>query len=1158
MTHSVRLPYWLSFIFAAAICACCSTPCRAQSPTGTITGTVTDNQGASLGSVQIVAQNHATQLTYKTQSAEDGTYSLPLLPVGNYEVSATAAGFETFHQLSVTLDVGQRLRIDISLKVGAESQTVTVNAEGPVLQTEESSLGNVIEGRSIQEIPLNGRQPFTLVLLVPGVQTTSLGSNGFADASNQGFSRLRINGGPTAGNQFLLDGAMDTIPTINEVSVIPMVDSIAEFRVLTNTLPAEFGLTSGGVVNLATRTGTNEFHGTAYEFVRNDVLNAINRFASAPNPVNGRVKPVLRYNQFGGTIGGPVRIPKIYNGRDKTFFFFGYEQWHERSATINRTSVPTARQRSGDFSQTFDTTGAVIPIYDPATTRANPAGNGFVRTRFPGNIVPSGRMDSLSLSVLKYMPQPNITPQVALTNANNFFSEPTSGIDQDVIAARIDHRVNSADSVFVRFAGNLNLTRAAGYGLGVADASARNDTRKNYNLAVGETHTFSPFLLNEFRASFVRQNLTFVAPSVGGGWPQKLGFPALIPQTEFPSVQISGNLNLGGSTNTFTDGYRVGTVIQFADGLTLIRSNNTIKVGFEWHPTRYNQAGQIYPSGEFGFSGALTDNPQIPAGTGVPFADFLLGQVATGQQGQNPAFATSAWAAGIYIQDDYKANRKLTLNLGVRYDISGAPTERHNRFSTFLPSAVNPQTGRLGELVYAGVTAPTTYVDYDYNNIAPRFGFAYSVDPQTVVRGGTGLIYNPVESGDIHQVTNDALGFSSSATFSSSGPNAAFQFSTGPSALPAPIGASGGPSAFRGQNVYFQNRHAPVPYELQWNLTVQRELPHGWTVSAGYVGNHGVRLYGANYNLNQINPAYYSLYGSKLLNQVPNPFYGKIATGALSGPTISQAQALLPFPDYQGVTTLARHGADSIYHSLEATAEHRYSNGITALVAYTKGKLIDDSTSSDSGESTDGAFRLGLYDPHLDRSLDSTDVSQNLAVSGVWELPFGAQASGARRILIGGWQINGIVAWQTGVPLSVTGANNFTNTTGTSGTTYPNLTGNPTLPASKRSASNWFNTSAFANPAAFTIGNSPRTLSSTRGPNYTNANLSLIKKLYFGDRWILELRTEAFNVFNHPQLNLPNTTFSPNSSGINTNSLFGKVTGALDPRDIQLGAHLSW
>jgi Carboxypeptidase regulatory-like domain len=1123
---------------------------RAQTATGTITGTVTDSGGKVVTKAQIVVRDHSTSLTYKAESLQDGTYTVPLLPVGDYEITVTAAGFETFHRTSATLDVAQRLRIDVSLIVGSANETVTITAEEPPLQTEESSLGNVMGEHSIEELPLNGRQPFTLVLLVPGVQTTSLSSNGFADASNQGFSRLRINGGPTTGNQFLLDGAMDTIPTINEVSVVPMVDSIAEFRVMTNTLPAEFGLTSGGVVNLATKTGTNHLRGTAYEFVRNDALNAINRFAVV-NAATGSAKPKLRYNQFGGTVGGPVWIPKIYNGHDKTFFFFGYEQWHERSASIAYSSVPTALQRSGDFSQTYTSTGALIPIYDPNSTTPNPAGNGFVRMRFLGNSVPTARMDSLALAVLKYIPMPNVTPQNMFTNANNFFSDAAGAIDEDVIAIRGDHRISTRDSVFVRLTSNLNLTDTPGDGLGISDPGARNDTRKNYNLAIGETHTFSPTVLNEFRASFVRQHLTYVAPSVGGNWPEKLGFPSIIPDTEFPSVSIAGMISTG-NTSPPSDGVRVGTVIQVADSVTWVKSKHSFKFGFEDHVTRYNQQQQNYPSGQFTFSGAQTNNPQVPGGTGVGFADFLLGQVGSGQLTINPGFAVSAWAGGIFAQDDYKIRNNLTLNIGIRYELFGPPTERHNQFSTFDPTVINPQTGMLGEMVYAGVTAPRTYVHYGYPYVAPRFGFAYSPKTRTVVRGGAAMIYNPVESADIHQTNNDAIGFSATNTFSSSGPYDAFQFSAGPPSLIAPIGASGGPTAYRGQSVYFQNHDAPVPYELQWNLTVQRELPGRWTASAGYVGNHGVRLLGGNYAYNQLDPTYWATYGSALQNQVPNPFYGQIATGPLSSPTISQSQALLPLPDYQSITTLARHGADSIYHSLEATAEHRYAHGLTALISYTKGKLIDDSSSSDSGESIDGAFRIGRYNPHLDRSLDSNDVSQNLAVNGVWVLPFGEKSHGLRYLAIGGWQLNGLMAWQTGFPLSVTGSSNFT------GTPYPNLAGNPTLPASKRSVKGWFNTNAFANPANYTLGNAPRTLPATRAPNYTNANASLTKNFRLPGDMVLEFRAEAFNVFNHPQLGVPNTGFSPNAAGVNTNSLFGTINSALDPRDIQLGMHLNW
>jgi hypothetical protein len=316
------------------------------------------------------------------------------------------------------------------------------------------------------------------------------------------------------------------------------------------------------------------------------------------------------------------------------------------------------------------------------------------------------------------------------------------------------------------------------------------------------------------------------------------------------------------------------------------------------------------------------------------------------------------------------------------------------------------------------------------------------------------------------------------------------------------------------------------------------------------VGNKGTHLLGGNYNINALNPAYYQQYGSLLQNQVPNPFYGEIKTGSLSGATISQSQALLQLPDYLSVTTLARHGAMSIYHALQATAEHRYAHGLTLLVAYSKSKLIDDSSSSDSGESADGVFRDPIYRPYLERSLDSNDTSQNLSTSGVWQLPTGAPKRRLINEIAGGWQLQGIVQWQTGIPLSVTGSNNFT------GTPFPDLTGKPTLSASQRSVKRWFNTDAFDNPAPYTIGDSPRTLPATRGPNFTNVNASLIKNVTF-EKWTLELRGEGFNIFNHPQLNNPNTSFSPNSSGVNTNALFGTITSALDPRVFQIGIHLS-
>ena len=1136
------------------LCALFAWSAYAQSPQGTITGTVTDAQGGSVAAAQVTAIQPSTALRFQGTAAADGVYTIPSLPAGEYEVAATAPGFKQFRRTGLTLEVAQTLRVDITLEPGSASESITVTGDVPRVQTEDSTLGTVIETQRVQELPLNGRQPFTLMYLVAGVQSTTTSANGFADASNQGFSRLRINGGSTLGNQFFIDGAMDTVPAINEVSVVPMADSILEFRVETNSLKAEFGQTTGGVVNLVTKSGTNDLHGTAYEFFRNDALNARNAFAVTPDPNTGRINPILRYNQYGGTSGGPLWIPKVYNGRNRTFFFFGFEQWRYRGASVQRTTVPTARERSGDFSNTRDATGAVIPIYDPATTRANPNGSGFIRDLFPSNVVPSSRMDPLSLRVLPYMPLPNVAPSIALTNQNNFLSQVSSPTDQSVIDARIDHRFREADSMWGRYAGNRNRSFNNGWGLGVADPQARFDHRDNHNFAIGETHVFSPAWLNEFRASVTRQYLTFEAPSVGQGWPQKLAYPSILPNDEFPAVQIQGLLSLGYSVSgSPSDGYRAQFAFQIADSTTWVHDRHTVKFGIDQRWTRLNYLSQSYPSGQFSFTTSLTGNPLAPAGSGIGMASFLLGQLSSGQQTYSPAFSYKTWSQGIYVQDDYKATRRLTLNLGLRYDLSGPPTERYNRYSNFDPYVTNSQTGMRGELAYAGVNAPATFVNYDYNNFGPRVGFAYAVtkDNRTAIRGGFAIVYNPVESGDIHGNGSNALGFSVNTPFASTGQNEAFQFSAGPQALLTPAGSAGGPSAFRGQSVTYQDRNAPVPYAEQWNFTLQRQLWRGWTGSASYVGNHGVKLFGGNYNLNQLDPKYFSL-GLALQNQVTNPFYGQILTGSLSGKTVSQQQLLLPFPDYQGISTLANHGADSIYHSLQANLEHRYSNGVTALVSYNKGKLIDDSGSNASGESSNAAYRLGAYNRRLDRALDATDVAQRLVVSGVWALPFAAHATGWRRQLIGGWQANGIITWQTGFPLAVTGANNFT------GINAPNVLFNPALPASQRSANQWFNTAAFVNPPSFVVGNAPATLPAARGPALVNSDLAIAKGFDIRERWKLKFRAEAFNALNHVNYNGPNTSFSPNAQGVNTNALFAHITSSLAARAFQMGLHLSW
>ncbi|HPT28594.1 MAG TPA: TonB-dependent receptor, partial [Bryobacteraceae bacterium] len=767
----------------ALIALMATAPLLAQSPQGTITGTITDSQGARVPGVEVVATQVDTNLTFKGSSSQDGIYVIPALPVGRYEVNATASGFKTFRRTDIQLEVSQRLRLDMTLELGQLTETITVEGEVSRVRTEESSLGTVVERRRIEQLPMNGRHVFNLVKLVTGVQPIDRGADGFGEITNQGFSQIQFNGAPVYGTQMYLDGGANTVPVHNEIGVVPMVDAVEEFKVETNGLKAEFGQTSGGVVNIVTKSGTNELHGSLYEFFRNDALDARNAFATQVASSTGRIKPVLRYNQYGGTAGGPVWIPKIYDGRNRTFFFVGYEQWRYRNSEIRRATVPTALERGGDFSNTRDSKGALIPIYDPATTKPNPSGSGFVRTVMPGNLVPKDRQDALSLRVQEFMPLPNTPPLDAFTNTNNFYSMAVQPSNQGVTNIRIDHRISDKDSTFFRYSGTRNTRWGQGYGLGPADPDifARIDQRDNHNFIATETHIFSPSIINEFKANATRQNLPFQSLGYGGDWPEKLGYPSIIPNDMFPAVTIGGMLQIG--PTSFSFGQRAQNQVQFADTLTWIKGKHQIKIGVDQRYIRENWINKSNPSGQFSFAAAMTGNPQSQAGTGVGQATYLLGAVTGGSLTVRNHMSFHSWSHASYIQDDYKVTPRLTLNLGLRYDLRSGPVERWNRHSNFDAFSTNPETKMLGMLTYAGVDAPRNFVDRNNTDFGPRIGFAYALtgDGKTVIRGAYGIVHMLTESYDMQADSSNSLGWEATTTFASTqGSNyPAFQFSTG-------------------------------------------------------------------------------------------------------------------------------------------------------------------------------------------------------------------------------------------------------------------------------------------------------------------------------------------------------------------------------------------
>jgi hypothetical protein len=489
--------------------------------------------------------------------------------------------------------------------------------------------------------------------------------------------------------------------------------------------------------------------------------------------------------------------------------------------------------------------------------------------------------------------------------------------------------------------------------------------------------------------------------------------------------------------------------------------------------------------------------------------------------------------------------------------MSSEPVERWNRYSNFLPDQVNPETGLAGTLRYAGVEIDRHFVNPDHNNFGPRVGFAYALtnDYKTAVRGAFGMLYMNDLSGNTSGDNSNSLGYSATAPFVApgGGPYPAFALKDGPTALPSPAGAKGGPSAFRGFTVRYQDPNNRVPYQLQWNFTIDRALPGKWAMSTSYTGNHGVKLFGGNYDLNGNDPKYFAEYGNALQNSVANPFAGKLPGTSLNNATVSRLQSLKSYPDYVSVLTFANHAGSSSYHALQVTLQRRYSNGFSLMGSYTNSKLIDE-VSSSGGVQGSGAddYRLGKYNRRLDRGLDRGDISQRLVISSLYELPFGKKSNSVLARFIRGWQANQITTAQTGDPLEIRGASNLT------GINYPDILRDPTLYGENRGVLKWFDTDAFRNPADWTVGNVGRSLPATRGPGMISSNVSLFKNFRVTERLKTEFRAEAFNALNHTNLLTPNQSFTPNRQGVNTNANFGRITTASPARRLQFGLRMTW
>lgn len=1139
-----------------------------QATTAQLTGEIRDATGAVIPGAKVTVTNADTGIAHHAVSNDIGTYTAPLLPPGNYRIAVEREGFKPVTRTGVTLQVNQTARVDFVLEVGAVTEAVEVSGTVALLAQETSSLGQVIDNAKIMNMPLNGRSPFRLVLLTPGVTSTPAASGQFGDVAvntNQDAD-FAINGGQAHSTEVHIDGVPATAGLFNSITTIPSVDSTQEFKVESNNLSAEWGRFSGGVVNVSSRSGTNQLHGTLYEFLRNSRLDANEFF----NNRAGMKKPPFRMNQFGVAAGGPVALGKLYNGRNKTFFFGDYQGTRWRRGSVSTITLPTELERAGNFTQSLNTARQMIVVYDPVTTRPNPAQAGqYIRDAFPGNVIPGSRIDPVARRMIAYYPAPNTTGD-PVTHVNNFVSNASRRIDKDEFSARIDHNATANWRVFGRLSRNYtDLAQPDTFGNPASSGEGNvGVTMFHYTTAaLDNTFLLGPTAFLNIRYGFARWFQD--RPTRSYGFDQtEIGMPAALVRQfaipVFPAATVEGYAGMAGNSYLVNGNDTHSLLPSF----TKLAGRHNIKTGADIRLRRLNVIAIAGGGGTYAFNRIFTRGPDpnrstTNAGNGI--ASLLLGAPASGSVNINAGESLQDWYLAGYVQDDIKISRSLTVNLGLRYESESPYTERRNQlvwFDSALASpARNPQFPNLtGALRFAGVEGASRRVfNWDRNNFAPRAGIAWTLTKSTVLRAGAGLFYAPLEiSTNNTGTTLPSAGFSSSTPLAASldGGLTPFRFISNPfpEGLVQPTRASLGAATNLGQALDLWDNGARTPYAVQWNADLQQRLPYDFLVDAAYSANRGVALARAR-ELNPL-PSPYLALGTGLQQTVDNPFAGLIPSGTLAQPRVARRQLLLPYPQYTGLNVMNSTSGNSVYHSLQVKVEKRMAGGSGFLLSYTAGKLISDTRKSAAlfGSYNQNVPVQNWDDLRAERSISEMDVAQSLAFSYVLALPVGTGralwggASGVAAKLLEGWGLGGIASYRSGFPLALTAPN-----TGAGGGTRPNSTGRSARIDASRSRgekiARWFDVDQFTSPAPFTFGNVSRTLPDVRGPSLVNMDFTVMKDTRITETKELQFRAEFFNLTNTPSFWLPNTAL--------TNLQFGQInqTSGL-PRVVQFALKL--
>jgi hypothetical protein len=1091
----------------------------AQAGSADLTGRILDATGAAVAQARVTAVEASTNLSEQTLTTNSGDYAFLQLRPGSYHVEGTAPGFKKAQSSEVALETGQRVRLDLALQVGPGSESVTVSADAASLQTESSDVETVIHGNAIPAMPLNGRNFVQLATFAPGV------------ALPQGTQLPRINGGRPRTNEYLFDGISALQPEPGQVAFFPIVDDIQEFNIESNAVPAEFGRFNGGVVNLTTRAGTNQLHGSLYEFLRNEDLNARNYFV----PASAR-KPEFRRNQFGGTLGGPLL-------KDRVFCFGDYQGQRQNVGVVRTSTVPTLTERNGIFT-------GVAKIYDPSTTTF--IGGKYVRAEFPNDTINTA-LDPVAVQLLNRYPLPTSS------GAANNYTRVANDLDhQNQFDARVDGKFGANDLGFVRYSYFNDVDQPVtpfpdGSGAITGTVLGTNNVTGLSNVlgqqvVVNETHVFSGHMLNDLRAGYTRRSNDIAGTTLSNTPSAALGIPGIPTNAAFnnalPLFTLTGIQQLGPSSGTFSN-YQTA-VVQVVDILSRTAGRHTMKFGADLRWSQLNAVAPGSPTGAFGFTTTGTDQQGI-TNSGNSIASFLLGQVDNFQIDlQQAKMRPRDQTEEYFVQDDWRLSPTLTINAGLRWTLNLPSTEKNNQGAVF--NLASQQLQYLGKDGFSRSAR-----DLHRDNVGPRIGFAYMLTPKTVVRSGFGIVFFD-QSGITTPFTTPQFPFIQNvAQRTQDSVNAAFTLREGPTVAAIPLTADAG----LGQSVYTANRNLGSGYVQQWNLAIEREVTRNLSFGVAYVGSHVVHVGMPDSNLNQLTVAQLSQ-GSALLAKIANPYYGQLpVSSSIGGKTITFAQAIKPYPRFLNVAAYRNNTGQTNYNGVEVSVEQRLSNGLSFIFSYTHSKLIDDassvfSTTVLSSPNSSSLIAADTFNPALERDSSSGDMPNVLVAAGTYKLPVGRghrfASSGAAEKLLGGWSLNGILTSQSGMPVTVTQATNNNSFAGFV-LQRPNVVGKTSLPAEQRSPVRFFNTAAFATAPQFTLGNASR--NPVRGPAYRDGDIALIKHTPVGELADVEFRAEFFNLTNTPAFSQPNGSFG--------SPAFGSITAtATDPRVIQFGARISY